>query len=134
MSKTNNYKDLLNIDGIGETQISSIKNFFLNEINIKVLNELGKILKIKDFLANQKNGLLQNKSFLVTGKLNGVSRAEVKSLIEENSGITVSTVSNKLNYLIVGEKPTRRKLESAKELKIKIINQEDFLKMLNKTS
>ena len=134
LSKTNNYKDLLNIDGIGETQISSIKNFFLNEINIKVLNELGKILKIKDFLANQKNGLLQNKSFLVTGKLNGVSRAEVKSLIEENSGITVSTVSNKLNYLIVGEKPTRRKLESAKELKIKIINQEDFLKMLNKTS
>ena len=91
-------------------------------------------MKIKDFLANQKNGLLQNKSFLVTGKLNGVSRAEVKSLIEENSGITVSTVSNKLNYLIVGEKPTRRKLESAKELKIKIINQEDFLKMLNKTS
>ena len=134
LSKTNNYKDLLNIDGIGETQVSSIKNFFLNEINIKVLNELGKILKIKDFLANQKNGLLQNKSFLVTGKLNGVSRAEVKSLIEENSGITVSTVSNKLNYLIVGEKPTRRKLESAKELKIKIINQEDFLKMLNKTS
>ena len=134
MSKTKNYKDLLNIDGIGETQVSSIKNFFLNEINIKVLNELGKILKIKDFLANQKNGLLQNKSFLVTGKLNGVSRAEVKSLIEENSGITVSTVSNKLNYLIVGEKPTRRKLESAKELKIKIINQEDFLKMLNKTS
>ena len=46
----------------------------------------------------------------------------------------MSTVSNKLNYLIVGEKPTRRKLESAKELKIKIINQEDFLKMLNKTS
>mgnify|MGYP001406297914 FL=1 len=134
MSKTNNYKDLLNIDGIGETQVSSIKNFFLNEINIKVLNELGKILKIKDVLATQKNGLLQNKSFLVTGKLNGVSRAEVKSLIEENSGITVSTVSNKLNYLIVGEKPTRRKLESAKELKIKIINQEDFLKMLNKTS
>ena len=134
MSKTNNYKDLLNIDGIGEIQVSSIKNFFLNEINIKVLNELGKILKIKDFSAHQKNGLLQNKSFLVTGKLNGVSRAEVKSLIEENSGITVSTVSNKLNYLIVGEKPTRRKLESAKELKIKIINQEDFLKMLNKTS
>ena len=134
LSKTNNYKDLLNIDGIGETQVNSIKNFFLNEMNIKVLNELGKILKIKDVLATQKNGLLQNKSFLVTGKLNGISRAEVKSLIEENSGITVSTVSNKLNYLIVGEKPTRRKLESAKELKIKIINQEDFLKMLNKTS
>ena len=70
----------------------------------------------------------------MTGKLNGISRAEVKSLIEENSGITVSTVSNKLNYLITGEKPTKRKIESAKEFKIKIINQDEFLKMLNKTS
>ena len=66
--------------------------------------------------------------------MNGISRAEVKSLIEENSGITVSTVSKKLNYLIIGEKPTRRKLENAKEFNIKIINQDEFLKMLNKTS
>ena len=70
----------------------------------------------------------------MTGKLNGISRAEVKSLIEDNSGITVSTVSNKLNYLITGEKPTKRKVESAKELKIKIINQDEFIKMLNETS
>ena len=78
--------------------------------------------------------LLKKKSFLVTGKLNGISRAEVKSLIEENSGTTVSSVSNKLNYLIIGEKPTKRKVESAKELKISIINQDEFLKMLNMTS
>ena len=71
---------------------------------------------------------------MVTGKLNGISRAEVKSLIEVNSGKTVSTVSNKLNYLIVGEKPTKRKIDHAKELKIKIIDQKEFLKMLNKTS
>ena len=80
------------------------------------------------------NGLLKNKTFLVTGKLNGISRAEVKSLIEENSGKTVSSVSKKLNYLIIGEKPTKRKIESAKQLKIKFINQDEFLKMLNKTS
>ena len=70
----------------------------------------------------------------MTGKLNGISRAEIKSLIEENSGVTVSTVSKKLNYLIVGEKPTRRKVESAKELKVKVINQKEFLELLNKTS
>ena len=98
------------------------------------MHELGKILIIKNTAVSQQNGLLKNNSFLVTGKLNGISRAEVKSIIEENSGITVSTVSKKLNYLIIGEKPTRRKVESAKELKIKIINQDDFLKMLNKTS
>ena len=89
---------------------------------------------INNVIAKQQNGLLKGKSFLVTGKLNGISRAEVKSLIEENSGITVSTVTNKLNYLIIGEKPTKRKVENAKELKIKVINQEEFLKMLNKTS
>ena len=134
ISKIKNFDDLLNIDGIGETQVSSIKSFFANETNLKVLKELGKILTIKNATATQQNGLLKNKSFLVTGKLNGISRAEIKSLIEENSGNTVSTVSAKLNYLIIGEKPTRRKVESAKELKIKIINQDEFLKMLNKTS
>ena len=134
LPKTKNYDDLLNIDGIGETQVSSMKSFFKNEVNLKVLDELGKTLIIKNAVTTQQNGLLKNKSFLVTGKLNGISRAEVKSLIEENSGNTVSSVSNKLNYLIIGEKPTRRKVESAKELKIKIINQDEFLKMLNKSS
>ena len=82
----------------------------------------------------KKNGQLKGKTFLVTGKLNGISRAEVKSLIEDNSGITVSTVSKKLNYLIIGEKPTKRKVESAKELNIKLISQKDFLKLINKTN
>ena len=63
-----------------------------------------------------------------------ISRAEVKALIEDNSGTTLSSVSKKLNYLITGEKPTKKKIESAKVLKIKIIDQDAFLKMLNKTS
>jgi len=134
LSKTINYDGLLNIDGIGETQVSSIKSFFENEINVKILKELEKVLIIKNATVNQSNGILKNKSFLVTGKLNGVSRAEVKSLIEENSGNTVSSVSNKLDYLITGEKPTKNKIDSAKRLNVKIISQEEFLKMLNKTS
>jgi NAD-dependent DNA ligase (contains BRCT domain type II) len=71
---------------------------------------------------------------LVTGKLNGISRAEIKSLIEENSGVTVSSVSKKLDYLIIGEKPTKRKVENANGLKIKLIDQNEFLKLINKTS
>jgi DNA ligase (NAD+) len=134
LSKNNKLSDLMNIDGIGETQVNSIKNFFLNKINLSVLNELEKILSINNAVVKIKNGLLSNKTFLVTGKLNGISRAEIKSLIEENSGMTVSSVSKKLNYLIVGEKPTTRKVSTAKELKIKILDQVQFLKMLNKTS
>jgi len=133
LSKKNNYNELLNIDGIGETQVNSIKSFFSNETNIKVLNDLVKVLEIKDSNNKKVNGLLKDKSFLVTGKLKGISRAEVKSLIEENSGNTVSSVSKKLNYLIVGEKPTKRKVENAKALKVKVISQNEFLKMLNKT-
>ena len=134
LSKTNNYEDLLNIDGIGETQVNSIKRFFSNEVNLKVMNQLEKVLLVKNASPKKINGLLSNKFFLVTGKLNGISRAEVKSLIEENSGTTVSTVSKKLNYLITGEKPTKKKVDNAKQLKIKIIDQVEFLKMLNKSS
>ncbi len=134
LSKEQRYEDLLNIDGIGETQINSIKIFFSNKVNLNILNELQKILNIKDKLIEKNNGLLKNKTFMITGKLNGVSRAEAKSLIEENSGTTVSSISKKLNYLIIGEKPTKRKIEIAKELKIKTLDQSQFLSMLNKTS
>ena len=134
LSNNNQYQELLNIDGIGETQVNSIKNFFSNKMNLKVLNELEKTLSINNAIPENKNGLLKNTTFLVTGKLNGISRAEIKSLIEENSGTTVSSVSKKLDYLISGAKPTKRKVENAKELKIKIINQDQFLRMLNKGS
>jgi DNA ligase (NAD+) len=123
--------DILNIDGIGETQLKSIKIFFDNKVNLNILKELQKILKVKDTIINDKNGLLNEKTFMVTGKLNGISRAEVKSLIEVNSGTSVSTVTKKLNYLIIGEKPTKKKVDKAKEFKITILNQSQFLRMLN---
>ncbi len=134
LSKNDRFNELMNIDGIGETQVNSIKNFFSNKMNLIVLNKLEKILSINNALVKRKKGLLNNKTFLVTGKLNGISRAEIKFLIEENSGTTVSSVSKKLNYLIVGDKPTNRKVVNAKELNIKIIDQVQFLKMLDKTS
>jgi len=129
-----NTDDILNIDGIGETQLKSIKNFFNNKVNLNILKELQKILEVKNAENKDKNGLLNKKTFMVTGKLNGISRAEVKSLIEENSGSSVSTVSKKLNYLIIGDKPTKKKVDKAKELKITILDQSQFLKMLNITS
>ena len=126
--------DILNIDGIGETQLQSVKNFFNNKVNLNILKDLQKILEVKNVVAKHKNGLLNEKTFMVTGKLNGISRAEVKSLIEENSGSSVSTVSKKLDYLIIGDKPTKKKVDKAIELKITILNQSQFLKMLNITS
>ena len=132
--KNTNMKDLINIDGIGETQIKSIKNFFLNKTNLKVLSELKKILKITNVASINKSGSLKNKTFMLTGKLNGMSRAEAKSIIEKNSGKIISNVNKKLDYLIIGEKPTAKKINNAKDLSINIITQEEWIKMLNKSS
>ena len=134
ISKTNKFDDLLNIDGIGETQVNSIKNFFSNKINLKILSELSQILEVENLKVKKTDGLLSEKTFMLTGKLKGISRAEAKSLIEENSGSIISNVSKKLDYLIIGEKPTKRKIETAKEMKIKILTQVEWEKMLNKSS
>ncbi len=134
LSKTKKFDDLINIDGIGDTQINSIKNFFSNKTNLKMLNDLSRLVKVKDAVLLKDDGLLSNKSFMFTGKLTGISRAEAKSLIEDNSGSIVSNVSKKLDYLVVGEKPTKRKIDLANDLKIKILSQSEWLKMLNETS
>ncbi len=134
LSKNNGLVDLLNIDGIGETQIKSIKNFFLNKKNLEVLFELKNHLLVKNVAQVNKDGLLKNKMFMLTGKLDGMSRAEAKSLIEKNSGKIISNVSKKLDYLIIGEKPTLKKINSAKALNIKVITQKEWIKILNKTN
>ena len=123
--------DLLNIDGIGETQTNSLLGFFSNKTNKKILSELKKKLSINNAEISIQNGKLSNKTFLVTGKLSGISRSEIKSLIEKNSGKILSNVNKKLDFLITGEKPTTKKVNLANELGIKIINQDDLLKMLN---
>ena len=129
-----NIESLSNIDGIGSTQIQSIKKFFLNKTNIKVLSELEKNLKIENTVLINNKGLLKDKTFMLTGKFNGVSRAEAKSLIEQNSGKIINNVNKKLDYLIAGEKPTTKKINAAKELSIKVIDQKEWMEMLNKTS
>ena len=129
----NNFKDdaLSNIDGIGQVQINSIKEFFLEKENKKILTELKKLLEIDDTIEKENHGSLKNQNFMFTGKLEIMSRAEAKSLIEKNSGKILSNVNKKLDYLIIGEKPTTKKVLKAKELNIKVISQAEFLKLLN---
>jgi len=134
LADSKNIENLSNIDGIGSIQIKSIKKFFLDKTNLKVLLELDKNLEIRNSILINNKGLLKNKTFMLTGKLNGVSRSEAKSLIEKNSGKIISNVNKKLDYLISGEKATIKKVNTAKELNIKVIGQKELMKMLNKTS
>ena len=128
--KANEFDKFLNIDGIGQTQVNSLKNFFSNKLNIRIVVDLNNELKIENKTLT-KNGILKDKSFLFTGRLEGISRAEAKSLVEKNSGITLSSINKNLDFLVIGEKPTKKKIEHAKNLGIKIISLEDLKKLIN---
>ncbi len=123
-------EELSNIDGIGETQISSLKNFFSNKLNLKVISSLSEILVMEKNIIKKKGGVFSNKILMFTGKLNNISRAEAKSIVENNGGKIVSNVSKKLDYLITGDKPTLKKIKMANDLNVKILNQINFEKIL----
>ena len=64
---------------------------------------------MKKILLKKTTGVFSDKILMFTGKLNNISRAEAKSIVENNGGKIVSNVSKKLDYLVAGEKPTSRK-------------------------
>jgi DNA ligase (NAD+) len=124
--------NLVHLDGIGETQIQSIDNFFSNETNIRIIKELINKLNIKNHTAQNKNGKFANKKLMFTGGFKNISRSEAKTIAESNGGKVLGSISNKLDFLIVGDtKPTKRKIEQAKQLNIEIILEKDWNKILN---
>ena len=124
--------NLVHLDGIGETQIQSIDNFFSNETNIRIIKELINKLNIKNHTAQNKNGKFANKKLMFTGGFKNISRSEAKTIAESNGGKVLGSISNKLDFLVVGDtKPTKRKIEQAKQLNIEIILEKDWNKILN---
>ena len=124
--------NLVDLDGIGETQIQSINNFFLNETNTKIIKVLISKLNIKSYSTENKNGKFSNKKIMFTGGFKSMSRSEAKEIIENNGGKVMGSINKKLDYLIVGDsKPTKRKVEQAKKLNIKIIFEKEWNKILN---
>jgi len=124
--------NLSDLDGIGSTQAQSIENFFSNIKNIEVVKSLIEVLKIKDFKNLNKKGKFSNKNLMFTGGFEKISRSEAKALAEDNGGKVLGTISKKLDMLVVGaSKPTKRKIDKAKELKIKVIHEKDWYKLLN---
>ena len=125
-------KNLIDLDGIGETQISSIDNFFLNKTNIQTTKELIQKLKIKDYLVKTKGGKFSNKKIMFTGGFKKISRSEAKEIVEKNGGKVLGSISKKLNFLIVGDsKPTKKKIDQAKNLNIKIILEKEWNEILD---
>jgi len=123
---------LLELDGIGETQINSLDAFFSNSNNLNTVSTLIKKLKITDFKTS-KSGIFYEKTIMFTGGLSKMSRAEAKTLVEKEGGKILGKVSKKLDYLIVGDsKPIFKKVEKAKQLNIKILDEKGWYALLNR--
>ena len=124
--------NLKELDGIGETQIESIENFFSNQMNAKITKSLINQLTIKNYSRKNISGKFSNKKIMFTGGFDNMSRSEAKSLAESNGGKVLGSVTKKLDILVVGNsKPTKRKIDQAKELKIQIMTEKEWNKMLN---
>ena len=124
--------NLVDLDGIGETQIQSIDNFFSIETNTRIIKDLINKLNIKNYASQVNDGKFSNKKLMFTGGFKNMSRSEAKSIAENNGGKVLGSISKKLDFLVVGDsKPTKRKIEQAKELNIKIILEKEWNKILN---
>ena len=131
-NKNQTLKNLMELDGIGETQMESMENFFSNKINVKITEDLIKHLEINKYELKSKSGIFSDKKIMFTGAFKNMSRSEAKSIAENNGGKVLGSVSKKLDYLVVGEtKPTKKKIDQAKDLNVKILSEKEWNKILN---
>ena len=123
---------LLELDGIGETQVNSLETFFSNNNNVNSVSNLIKKLNVINF-ETSKSGIFYGKTIMFTGGLSKMSRAEAKAFVEKEGGKILGTPSKKLDYLVVGDsKPTSKKVEKAKQLNIKILDENNWYNLLNR--
>ena len=118
---------LENIDGLGEKVISSFINYFSDKNNLEESFAILDIIEIEEIEDNKMN---LNKSILFTGTLQKMSRDRAKELAKKKGFKIASNVSKNLDILVFGEK-SGSKLRKAKELKINILNERDFLNLIN---
>ncbi|MFA6397725.1 MAG: NAD-dependent DNA ligase LigA [Candidatus Paceibacterota bacterium] len=125
--------EITNIEGIGEIVGQSLIEWFLDKNNQRILNDLLKYIKIEnpEKIKSGANLKLKGKNFVVTGTLESMSRDEAKEKIKSLGGKVHSSVSSKTDYLILGEDPGSNKLSEAKKLDTKILNEVEFLKLIN---
>ena len=131
-----NYKknliDLQFIDGIGNSQTTSLEKFFSNNQNLKIVSMLIDLLDIENYRHLSKKTAISGKFIIFTGGFLDKSRSELKSLAESFGAKIVSGVSKKTNFLVVGsQKPTTKKINEAKRLNIKILSEKDWNKIIH---
>src|SRR3989339_705079 len=122
-------QDLENVLNIGPVVAKSIVEWFSDKDNIKFLNKLEKAVKIKKQEANGRKEILKGLSFVLTGALESMSRDIAREKIRELGGDVSESVSNKTSFVVAGAE-AGSKLSKAEKLGVKIVSEEEFLKML----
>lgn len=123
---------LQKLEDVGPKVAGSVVQFFSNPDNLELIKELEDLnLQVRNTKSQiQEDGSLSEQSFLFTGTLSKLKRSDAEALVERNGGKILSGVSSKLNYLVVGE-DAGSKLEKAKKISsIKILSEDQFLKMV----
>lgn len=126
-------EDLTQVDEIGDRIAQSIVKYFSNPNNLEVINKLrtfGLQFELSESIIAQRTEKLKDLSIVISGTFDKYSRDEYKSMIEQNGGKNSGSISSKTNYVLAGDNMGPAKLEKAKSLGIPIINEDDFLKML----
>jgi DNA ligase (NAD+) len=122
-------EDLMEVEGIGPEVAASVHQFFGDKKNKESIERLKKAgVKVIEPKGKEK-GKLAGKTFVFTGALKTFERDEARSLVESMGGMTASSVSKKVDYVVVGEDPGS-KFDKAKELGIKTLTEEEFKKLI----
>jgi DNA ligase (NAD+) len=127
-----NEEELISIGGIGEKTARSIRQFFRNKENIKILEKLRKAglrFTERETPVLKSNPQISEKSFVFTGTLDSLSREEAAELVRNQGGKSVSSVSKNTDYVVVGKDPGT-KYQKARQLGIKTLTETEFLELL----
>ena len=134
MLKNATIEQFMQVDGVGEVIAQSIKAYFLNEKNVEIVSQLeamGVQMAIKEDETKPTSTLLQDLSIVISGVFTHHSRDEYKAIIEQHGGKNVGSISSKTSFILAGDNMGPSKLQKAEKLGIKIVNEEEFLSMLN---
>lgn len=126
-------EELLAVDDIGERIAESVIDYFSNERNREVVDRLkshGLQMELPEEDTNGGNDKLKGLTIVISGTFAKHSRDEYKVMIERNGGKNSGSVSGKTDFILAGDNMGPAKLEKAAKLGVKIINEEEFLKMI----
>ena len=131
--KSATLEQLLEVGDIGERTAQTIVDYFADSKMITILDKLkkqGLQFKLSEEQLTNTSEKLKDLSFVVSGVFSKFSRDEIKKTIEQNGGKNVGSISGKTNFVLAGENMGPEKLKKAEKLGVKIISEEDFIKML----